>query len=141
MAVFVYGTLRDRGVLNAVLGHDGAAGLPAWIDDHVALLARGHNFPMLRPDTDGRADGRAEGVLLTNLSAADIAALDAFEGETYQRRTMTVMTASGQVEADIYIDDGSYEDGGVFDLAEWELNHRDSFIDHFMEARGFDKPS
>ena len=137
MAVFVYGTLRDRGVLNAVLGHDRAEGLAAWIDDHVALLARGHHFPMLRP----APDGRAEGVVLTNLSAADIAALDAFEGETYQRRTMSVTTANGPIAADIYIDDGSYEDGGLFDLAAWELNHRDSFIDSFMEARGFDKPS
>ena len=141
MAVFVYGTLRDRGVLDAVLGHDSAEGQTAWIDDHVALLAKGHHFPMLRPDPDGRADGRADGVLLTNLSTADITALDAFEGDTYQRKTMTVMTAAGQIEADIYIDDGSYEDGGVFDLTEWEMNHRDSFINSFMEARGFDKPS
>ena len=55
-------------------------------------------FPALRPDPDGRADGRADGVLLTNLSTADIAALDAFEGDTYQRKTMTVMTAAGQIE-------------------------------------------
>ena len=128
-------------MLDAVLGHDGAEANPHGLMIMLPCWPRGHHFPMLRPDPDGRADGRADGVLLTNLSTADIAALDAFEGDTYQRKTMTVMTAAGQIEADIYIDDGSYQDGGVFDLTEWEVNHRDSFINSFMEARGFDKPS
>ena len=136
MLAFVYGTLRDRGVLNAVLGHDAAIASPGWIDDHAALLAKGHHFPMLRP-LDG---ARAEGLLLTNLTDADITALDAFEGETYQRQPMTVETDHGTATADVYIDDGSYEDGGLFDLAQWEANHRDRFISSFMEGRGFDKP-
>ncbi|MGC6485728.1 MAG: gamma-glutamylcyclotransferase family protein [Candidatus Puniceispirillales bacterium] len=136
MTVFVYGTLRDPGVLNAVLGHDNAAAVPGCVEGYVARLALGHHFPMLRP----MPDGRAEGLLLTNLNDADIAALDAFEGETYRRQPMTVILADGSVTADIYIDDGSYDDGGPFDLAVWESHHRDRFISSFMELRGFDRP-
>lgn len=136
MTVFVYGTLRDRTVLATVLGHDRTESQKAWIDGYGARLVKGEHFPMLRP-IPGQ---RAEGLLLTNLNEDDLKALDAFEGETYPRTPMVVSTETGQVNAGIYIDDGSYDDGGPFVLADWEANHRAFFINSFMEPRGFGKP-
>ena len=86
MAVFVYGTLRDRGAEckpamteQLVFPHGLMIMLPCWPEGTISPCCVPMRMVALR---------LAEGVLLTNLSAADIAALDAFEGETYQRRTM-----------------------------------------------------
>lgn len=136
MVVFVYGTLRDHGVLASVVGHNAIETKSGWIDNFSARLAHGHHFPMLRP----REGSRAEGMLLLNLTVADLDALDAFEGETYQRQRLTVFSDDGTYQADVYIDDGRYQDGGEFILSEWEENHRDLFINSFMEGRGFDRP-
>jgi gamma-glutamylcyclotransferase (GGCT)/AIG2-like uncharacterized protein YtfP len=127
MTVFVYGTLRDPSILNAVLGHDRVLSVKGWADGYAARLAYGHPFPMLRP----MADSSAEGLLLLNLDEADIAALDSFEGETYQRQAIMIRSENGKEYADIYIDDGSYSDGGVFILSEWKMSHRDKFITSF----------
>lgn len=137
MDIFVYGTLRDRGVREAVLGHPVAMTIAARKPDYAQRLVKGRSFPMLKP----RAGSVAEGLILCDLSEDDIAALDAFEGETYRRRASSVVDDDGkQRQVYIYEETAGYEDGGAFDLDDWAHRLRDDFISGFMKKRGFNAP-
>ena len=137
MDIFVYGTLRDEGVRNAVLGHPVEAFEPALKPDHSARLVKGEAYPMIKPMTGMNA----EGMILKGLSADDIAILDRFEGENYQRIATNVMLADGTVfETEMYVEIAGRDEDGPFDLEGWLVSKREDFIQSFMQGRGFDRP-
>lgn len=135
--IFVYGTLRDSGVRDAVLGHPVQRLTKAFISDHAARLVKNETWPMLKP----MAGATAEGLILHDLDDADLAALDAFEGSSYQRVSTLVFTDSGvQEKVWLYQETAGYEDGGPFVLEDWRRQHRAGFISRFMQDRGFPAP-
>lgn len=99
-ALFLYGTLRDADILAAVLGRTVPLQhlLPATTPDCASVYFPGQVYPALV----ARPGGAAEGLLLVNATADDIAALDAFEGDEYRRGPVRVDTADGRVEAHVY---------------------------------------
>ena len=137
MDIFVYGTLRDEGVRNAVLGHGVARVEKASKPGYSQRWVKGATYPMIKP-MEGEV---AQGVILCDLPEADVARLDEFEGENYQRRPSTAIAEDGS-ERDVYIyeETAGFEDGGFFDLADWAARWRDDFIAGFMKGRGFDGP-
>jgi len=138
MDVFVYGTLRDKSILEAVIGHPVARVTPARIRGYEARLVLGHDFPMIRP----APQGQAEGLILHDLDPADVAALNNFEGTTYTLEPMAVTCLNGQEHtALVYVDTGIYEDGGPFDLDIWASQLRQGFVEKFMKGRGFGQPA
>lgn len=59
---------------------------------------------MTYPGMIEQAGGSVEGVAYFNISDDDLAILDAFEGESYVRRSVTVQLADGrQIEAQTYL--------------------------------------
>jgi gamma-glutamylcyclotransferase (GGCT)/AIG2-like uncharacterized protein YtfP len=98
--LFLYGTLRDGDILAAVLGrivsdhHLVVASLP----DCAAVYFHDRLYPALVQ----RAGSVAPGLLLTNATSDDLAALDAFEGDEYWRGPVQAATKAGLVAAEVY---------------------------------------
>ena len=98
--LFLYGTLRDPDILAAVLGrtvfnHNFVA---ATAPDCAAVYFPDRLYPALVQ----RPGSTAPGLLLTEATADDLAALDAFEGDEYWRGSLQVLTAMGPVAAEVY---------------------------------------
>ena len=117
--LFLYGTLRHPALLETVLGRPaGEAGAgPATLPGHAVRWAAGEPFPLLLEE----AGARAEGLLLTRLSAEDRARLDFYEGGfDFDRREVTVETGQGPRAAEVYAcAPGRWPAGAPFDLDEW----------------------
>lgn len=98
LGLFAYGSLMWPAILARVCqGPDphGLDSLPAaeaaLLLDHVRLRVRGEDYPGLRPQRGGQVEGR----LYRPLPAAAWPALDAFEGEEYERVSVPVLLADG----------------------------------------------
>lgn len=91
MQIFVYGTLCYPPLLQAVLGH-AARSLPAVLPDHAVYWARGGAFPLIVR----QPGGQAAGLLLCDLTSADVARLDFYEGGFgYDLADVTVRVMTG----------------------------------------------
>jgi gamma-glutamylcyclotransferase (GGCT)/AIG2-like uncharacterized protein YtfP len=99
--LFVYGTLQDADILSAVLGRptDMTSLRPATAPGYRAVAYPGRVYPALV----AAAADNAPGLLLEDLSEADIALLDAFEGEEYGRQTIAVNAGGALHKADAYL--------------------------------------
>ena len=119
-ALFFYGTLRYRPLLDLVLGSGGAGRVrlrPATLEGHETLWVSGECFPMIRE----RAGARAEGVVAEGLTAEDIARLSFYEGAYFFTLKPVEVEAGGdRVTAEVYFPEpGAWRGGGTFDLADW----------------------
>ena len=97
--VFTYGSLMFPEVwCRVVRGDYGSA--PARLDGHARFEITGETYPGMIPCQGSAVDG----VLYFDVTPADVAALDAFEGIEYRRESVSVALASGAtVEAGTYI--------------------------------------
>ena len=118
-ALFFYGTLRHRPLLDLVLGPAGAARVrltPARLTGHAAWWVAGECFPMIRTE-----EGAAEGVLARGLLPEDVARLEFYEGgHLYGLVPVTVETGDGPHPARVFFpEEGAWEAGDRFDLDHW----------------------
>ncbi|MFQ5784460.1 MAG: gamma-glutamylcyclotransferase family protein [Alphaproteobacteria bacterium] len=93
MEHFFFGTLRDRELLEIVLGRAVADEdmTPATLPDHALKRVVEEGYPALVP----RPGGSVEGVLVRGLDAGDIARLEWFEGKEYVPAVVEVRRAGG----------------------------------------------
>ena len=88
--VFVYGTLVDPAVLDGVLGHRHLGErLRARLPGYARQTSPDFAYPYIVPSPDAAVDG----ILVLDLSTADVEALDAYEDVgvgTYARRRVAV---------------------------------------------------
>ncbi|MGR8919998.1 MAG: gamma-glutamylcyclotransferase family protein [Gammaproteobacteria bacterium] len=83
--LFVYGTLLFNEVFRGVTGVSRESET-AVLDGYARLRVRGHAFPGIVPRRGASTSGR----LVGRIDAALWRSLDAFEGEFYERRRVTV---------------------------------------------------
>ena len=126
--LFVYGTLRDPDVLNALLGRT----LPA--SDCIDATAPGfhavHYPQRVYPALMAAPERNAPGLLLHGLSATELAILDAFEGDEYRRATITVLAPSSMVDADVYLPVAAIPvDAEPWTLDNWTRLHKLTVLD------------
>lgn len=119
--LFLYGTLRDRAVLETVLGRavTGAELSPAQLPGHAAREVVPGGWPLIRPEPGAMAPG----LLFAIPSAADRARLDYYElGYGYRLRPAEVQGADGDVRrALVYFPpERGIETGGPWYLADWQ---------------------
>ena len=118
--LFLYGSLRDTGLLSVVLGRPVSAEdlQQATLPDHAALRVAGAEFPVIVAE----AGAVAEGALIEELGETDIARLSFYEGEgCYDLRPCEVQTGDGPVTAELFHPiPGWFETAGPFDLARWQ---------------------
>lgn len=118
-ALFFYGTLRHRPLLDLVLGPAGAARVrlaPARLPGHAARWVAGECFPMIRAE-----DGVAEGILAQGFLPEDIARLEFYEGgHLYGLVPVTVEAPGGARSARVFFpEEGAWEAGDPFRLEDW----------------------
>ncbi|HYD61148.1 MAG TPA: gamma-glutamylcyclotransferase family protein [Noviherbaspirillum sp.] len=96
--VFTYGSLMFPQVWQRVVRGEYRSSA-ARLDGHARFEIAGETYPgmIVRPGAS------VEGVLYFDVSPADVAALDAFEGEEYRRDTVRVALPSGEL-----VDAGTY---------------------------------
>ncbi|KKB11112.1 hypothetical protein VE25_14990 [Devosia geojensis] len=122
--LFVYGTLRDPDIRAAVLGRDVEAE-PATLPGYRTVFYPGRSYPALAP-----AQGqRAHGLLLTGLTGADLAMLDAFEAHEYRRDAVRVATGRGAVVAETYMPVVEIGAGArEWTLEDWTVRHKTAML-------------
>lgn len=114
--IFLYGTLCHLPLLQVVLGRDPIV-VRATLLEHGVVWAKDQSFPVLRPEPGGRAQG-----ILISATDADRARLDFYEGPFgYGLQGMRVDTATGPVEAQVYVPKpGMWEPGPRWSLPDWQ---------------------
>lgn len=95
--LFVYGTLRHPPLIEGLVGRS-VASRPATLADHRAAPMRGRAYPGLVADRGAETVGS-----LVEVDDHGLAVLDDFEGVEYTRTPVTVMTADGSVDAEVYL--------------------------------------
>jgi ADP-ribose pyrophosphatase len=123
MNLFFYGTLRDRDVLQAVLGrHFEGEMRKALLRGYRPVTARGQTYPVLAED----AADAAEGALAGPLTEGDVARLVAYEGPDYDLVEKPVETADGTtVRAALFVPRAHVaHDPGRWSFEEWLSRHK-----------------
>ena len=98
MHVFTYGSLMYPAVWERVVTGAYRA-LPATVRGFARRRIAGEVYPAL---VEAASDDAVEGILYLDVSARDLAALDRFEGEAYERIAVRVEGERGAVEAWTY---------------------------------------
>jgi len=127
MRFFFYGTLMDADVLAAVVGRriESARFQDAILDGFRRVYRRGASYPILLDDPGGQIDG-----VVSDLTAADTARLDAFEGKEYRRAARTV-TLPGEATVDVQVyltNPGVPASSQPWDFENWQRRHRAAYL-------------
>lgn len=130
--IFLYGTLRHLPLLRVVLGRDPGTPVAARLPDHAVVWARGQAFPLILR----RTGDMAEGLLLQDLSEAEVARLDFYEGGFgYGLEAVEVETGQGRHKAMVYFPSGAGpEPGEPWSLEAWEAQWAEISVAAAREA-------
>lgn len=116
---FFYGSLMDKELLEAVLGReaDRLTIAPGWLTGYVAEIAERYSFPTL---VETRS-GRVHGIIVKNLTAADVERIAYFEDTEYASVTVDVTTAAGDIAAQTYMATQTLKSSGKpWDFEAWQ---------------------
>jgi ADP-ribose pyrophosphatase len=114
-SVFFYGTLCHPPLLQVVLGREVQPHV-AWLADHSAVAVSDGLFPMIIP----QSGSNVQGLLVADLSEADLARLDFYEWG-FVRQRQIVQTVEGAQPAQVYhCVTKDPVDGAPWSLAEWQ---------------------
>ena len=125
--LFVYGTLRDLDVLEALLGRV----LPdrQRVDATARGFAAVHYPGQVYPALIANPGGAAPGLLLYGLTVIELGILDAFEGEEYRRDTIKAQDRSGTIKADVYLPVAAIDPNAApWTLEQWTALHKSSVL-------------
>ncbi|MFN0181559.1 MAG: gamma-glutamylcyclotransferase family protein [Gemmatimonadales bacterium] len=132
--VFTYGSLMYRRVWDRVVAGEYPA-RPGTIRGFERRRIVGEVYPALVPGSPERSVG---GVVYLGVSAADLAALDQFEGEAYRRIEVVVDTGDGSGLAAWTYAFVAVErvDQTEWDAERFAAEHLDYFLDTYCRERG-----
>lgn len=138
-SLFIYGTLLDNQVLASVLGHEGAAITSSEAEaPFMRVMKVAHvDYPCL---LEGQDDDVAIGAILNGLSDEDIAKLDQFEGQNYQRKAIEVISDKQLVKVEAYQPIIALETDGAWVFDVWAEQGRDAFLSRDFNLCGVRKP-
>ena len=133
--LFFYGSLRDMELLETVLGHGLSASVmqQATLEGHAVYWAAGRSFPVLV----AAPAAQAQGVLVKDLSQADMARLDFYEGGfDFDLRSCKVTSMDGKTEmAEVYFPaSGRWQPGASWSLSDWRAQWGDISLQAAREA-------
>lgn len=139
-SLFIYGTLLDDEVLSKVLGHDchSIQSVEAEAPFMRVFKVAHVDYPCL---LQGQDNDVAEGALLTGLSDDDIAKLDQFEGDNYQRVAIDIIAENRLVASQAYQPLTALETDGSWSFDRWSKEGRRAFLAHDFNKQGVRKPN
>lgn len=114
-ALFLYGSLMVPQVWELVVGR-AAVMQPARLADHVRRALHGAVYPGLVP----RQGEHTEGRLVGGIDKRELARLDAFEGELYQRTPCVVESEGERAQAFVYVVRPAHR--GLLSPRPWDLD-------------------
>ncbi len=125
MTYFFFGTLRDRDMLDLVVGRHVADGdvEPGTLPRVRLLRVADEAYPALVP----HAESRVEGVRVTGLTVAEVERIAWFEGKEYALRTVDVVRADGgRATAQVHVASETLElVDEDWDFARWRRTEKD----------------
>ena len=134
MRFFFYGTLLDRDVTALVLGRRLAPRdfLPAALPEHARRRAKGGSYPVVVPDPRGEVAG----AVVSGLSAGDVAALAAYEGQGYRVASLKVRMRGRIDRVSVFEPVASrlQPSGDLWDLTLWQRRYKRAFIERLRRA-------
>jgi gamma-glutamylcyclotransferase (GGCT)/AIG2-like uncharacterized protein YtfP len=126
LPLFAYGTLRDREILEGVLGRAVAHGdlVDARAIGWRTVYYPGNLYPALV-----RADEWTQGLVIAGLNQRDMARLDAFEGDQYRRGTIGIEARGGTATAQTYFPAKTIDTNAPqWTFETWTMHHRPQTI-------------
>lgn len=127
MDLFFYGTLMDLEVMSRVLGRQMPPDTlqPATLSGWRRVRALDQAYPILLADPAGAVEGR----LASGLSAEDVARLDRYEGDGYDRVEISVSAGGGPRAVQIYRPRAHVQaDPKPWDFAAWVAGEKAGFL-------------
>lgn len=125
---FFFGTLTDAEVLSVVIGRAAMElrAAPARLDGYRRLRVKGESYPTLRPAPKGAS---VEGLVIWDLTPAEISRIIFYEGEEYRVREQTVTLADGTAQkVQVFFDDLGLETEGEWDLTQWRATEQPALV-------------
>lgn len=123
-AIFVYGTLLLPVVQRRILGRSLEA-KEAKLEGYLRGVVRGQTYPSLR----AAPGGETVGAVLGGFTAEDLALLDAYEGERYERVAVRVRAGDGQSLAWVWLLREPWQD--LVTAEPWDL---DAFVETELDG-------
>ena len=97
--VFTYGSLMCPDIMAKVSGFT-KPGIAARLEGFFRSRVKGEEYPAIAP----QPEAFVEGILYSDVPAKGLELLDLFEGETYERRTVSVRDAAeNSYQAEVYV--------------------------------------
>lgn len=127
---FFFGSLLDRDVLDVVLGRasEDVVRRPGTLRGYRKLRVADESYPALR--ADAAADARADGVVFSGFSDADMNRVCYFEGDEFELRPLPVdLDDGGRVDALTFTaTEKLLFSDQVWTLADWQREHKAGFL-------------
>tara|TARA_B100000787_G_C16189097_1_gene296365 strand:- start:469 stop:1296 length:828 start_codon:yes stop_codon:yes gene_type:complete len=135
-AMFFYGTLRAIEVREAVLGKDidKHKSNKAIIYKHQVYKVINANYPLITYTNNSQ--DKVEGLLVHNISEAELKKLDAFEGKNYFRAKAQVEVHGQLFNVEIYMPDKTMESDQIWDFDDWYKNNIEDFFKKEFNING-----
>ena len=134
--LFAYGTLANADVMRCVAGR-AEGGAPAVLAAHRRRVLVGRIYPAVVPAPGESVDG----VVWHGLTPDEIARLDRFEGELYERVDCSVVAAGRPLRAQLYRLRSEHEallGSEPFRLADFEARHLTAYLEGCRRFRAAD---
>ena len=133
--VFTYGSLMFERVWQQVVSGQYAA-CPVTLHGYQRFAVKQEEYPAAVPNPAQCITG----ILYFAVSPTDLARLDDFEGEYYERISVTVVNSNnGAFPAEIYVLNQAYQN--ILEAVEWDVDRFGTQgIEHFIARyQGFDQ--
>ncbi|MDB9838607.1 NUDIX domain-containing protein [bacterium] len=126
MQIFVYGTLQSAALRLAVAGGAPLAVSAARLDGYGVLPVAGNVVPLIR----AKAGSVTDGAVLTGITEAQLARLDAYEGAFgYALIDVDVQTSDGLRSVKMYLPPDDIEVGaGDWSFSNWTAGHEEPAV-------------
>jgi gamma-glutamylcyclotransferase (GGCT)/AIG2-like uncharacterized protein YtfP len=133
--IFTYGSLMFPEVWSRVVKGDYTS-CHAWLSGYARRQVHQKDYPALIP---AHAENVVQGKVYFDVAAEDQIALDAFEGEEYQRRTEKLLTPEGnEIAVEVYL----FKPEFLHQIqdAEWDVSHfEQNLLLRFLHQEGLNK--
>jgi gamma-glutamylcyclotransferase (GGCT)/AIG2-like uncharacterized protein YtfP len=133
ISLFAYGTLQLPDVLQAVVGQRWR-GEPALLVGYGRYRVRGKPYPAVIAEPAGNVAG----LLYEGIGDEELALLDSYEGELYERRTVSVRAGGDACPAVVYVlgeQHRSLLSSEGWELGEFEREHLAGYLQRIALTR------
>jgi gamma-glutamylcyclotransferase (GGCT)/AIG2-like uncharacterized protein YtfP len=133
VSLFAYGTLQLADVLHAVVGQRWQ-GEPALLVGYGRYRLRGKPYPAIIAEPAGNVAG----LLYAGVGVAELALLDSYEGDLYERRTVKVRLGGHTHSALVYVlgeQHRSLLSSEAWELGAFEREHLAEYLERIMLTR------